>query len=84
MELAKWLFVTGTVVVHNSLLLYNFTDCLLPKKVGPCEAAIPRYYYDSKTNKCEFFYYGGCEGNANNFETKRECEATCKRGTLSR
>ncbi|KAK7473995.1 hypothetical protein BaRGS_00034764 [Batillaria attramentaria] len=51
--------------------------CRLPKKVGLCKAAFPRYYYDSQTNACEFFIYGGCGKNGNNFETLAECEATC-------
>ena len=45
--------------------------------VGPCEAAMPRYYYDTESESCEFFYYGGCEGNANNFETRKECVDEC-------
>jgi hypothetical protein len=29
------------------------------------------------TGECEAFSYGGCEGNANNFETKAACEQAC-------
>jgi hypothetical protein len=29
------------------------------------------------TGQCEPFIYGGCEGNANNFETLAECERAC-------
>ncbi|CAN8032159.1 unnamed protein product [Ixodes persulcatus] len=52
--------------------------CSLPKKVGPCRAAMPRYYFDVTTGKCEQFIYGGCEGNANNFHTLKQCQRTCK------
>ncbi|KAH6926581.1 hypothetical protein HPB50_019822 [Hyalomma asiaticum] len=51
--------------------------CKLPKKVGPCRARVPRYYYNTTTGTCEFFVYGGCQGNANNFKTLKECELTC-------
>ncbi|MEM7245767.1 MAG: BPTI/Kunitz domain-containing protein [Acidobacteriota bacterium] len=51
--------------------------CLLPADPGPCEAAIPRWYFDATTGNCEEFLYGGCEGNGNNFETQRECELHC-------
>lgn len=53
--------------------------CELPAKVGNCRAAIPRYYYNSKSGECEMFLYGGCDGNENNFETKEECENKCKK-----
>nr|P81547.1 RecName: Full=PI-actitoxin-Axm2a; Short=PI-AITX-Axm2a; AltName: Full=Kunitz-type protease inhibitor AXPI-I; Short=AXAPI [Anthopleura aff. xanthogrammica] len=52
-------------------------DCLLPKKVGPCRAAVPRFYYNSDSGKCEGFTYGGCHANANNFKTKDECKNAC-------
>jgi len=29
------------------------------------------------TGECEPFTWGGCEGNANNFETESDCEAEC-------
>jgi hypothetical protein len=53
-------------------------DCSQPKATGPCMASLPRFYYNSATKKCESFIYGGCQGNGNNFETKAQCETTCK------
>eukprot|EP01084_Bolivina_argentea_P300756 518683_1 len=52
--------------------------CSLSSDAGPCEAIMPRYHYDSNTQQCEAFTYGGCEGNANNFETLSDCHATCQ------
>ncbi|CAI9621034.1 unnamed protein product [Staurois parvus] len=52
--------------------------CYLPKEVGPCEALMPRFYYDKNTGTCELFIYGGCKGNANNFSTKEACENACQ------
>ena len=52
--------------------------CLLPKKPGPCKAYIPRYYFHKKAGECREFYYGGCSGNANNFETLAACQTTCQ------
>ncbi|GFV25247.1 tissue factor pathway inhibitor [Trichonephila clavipes] len=54
--------------------------CKQKKEAGPCKAAIPRYYYNKKTKKCEKFIYGGCNGNSNNFRTLEDCEAACGRG----
>ncbi|XP_004676745.1 PREDICTED: tissue factor pathway inhibitor 2 isoform X1 [Condylura cristata] len=53
--------------------------CLLPQEVGPCRARIPSYYYDRYTQSCRQFMYGGCEGNANNFETWSACNEACWR-----
>ncbi|XP_038652369.1 carboxypeptidase inhibitor SmCI-like [Scyliorhinus canicula] len=51
--------------------------CSMPREVGSCRASITRYYYNSATNACEQFTYGGCRGNANNFETMSECQTNC-------
>lgn len=51
--------------------------CSLPADPGPCRAAIPRYFFNSKTGVCEEFTYGGCDGNMNNFETLEECNQQC-------
>ncbi|XP_055974549.1 tissue factor pathway inhibitor 2-like [Sorex fumeus] len=55
----------------------NAEVCLLPQDEGPCRALIPSYYYDRNTQNCSLFMYGGCEGNANNFETFEECTEAC-------
>ncbi|XP_062587847.1 BPTI/Kunitz domain-containing protein-like, partial [Saccostrea cucullata] len=54
--------------------------CSQPKVVGPCKALIRRWWYNKRTaNRCERFNYGGCQGNQNNFESKKGCENRCKR-----
>ncbi|XP_052028380.1 tissue factor pathway inhibitor 2 [Apodemus sylvaticus] len=55
----------------------NLEICLLPLDVGPCQAFIPRFYYDRDQQKCRRFKYGGCLGNANNFHSRELCEHTC-------
>ncbi|XP_070600484.1 kunitz-type serine protease inhibitor 4-like isoform X2 [Erythrolamprus reginae] len=51
--------------------------CYLPPVTGPCKAKMPRFYYNSTSNQCQGFIYGGCGGNANNFKTKKACHFTC-------
>ena len=41
---------------------------------GPCEAAMPKYYYDPATRMCKEFLWGGC-GGVVPFETMEECTA---------
>lgn len=54
--------------------------CGLPIVVGPCEAAIRRYAFDTEAGRCVPFTYGGCGGNANNFESLAACQAVCPGG----
>ncbi|XP_077523242.1 colostrum trypsin inhibitor-like [Amblyomma americanum] len=52
--------------------------CSEPKVVGPCEAAMSRFFYNATSQACEHFVYGGCRGNGNNFRTEQECQETCE------
>ena len=36
-----------------------------------------RYYFDSEDGTCKLFYYGGCEGNKNNFKSLQTCQSRC-------
>lgn len=35
------------------------------------------WYFKSSSRSCEYFDYGGCEGNENKFPSAEECEKTC-------
>jgi hypothetical protein len=50
---------------------------MLPREKGPCKDDQEKFYFDTKTGKCEKFPFGGCFGNLNNFESLDECESTC-------
>ncbi|KAL3986271.1 Kunitz/Bovine pancreatic trypsin inhibitor domain family protein [Acanthocheilonema viteae] len=52
--------------------------CQLPKERGPCDQYELRFYYNSRLGECKYFFFGGCEGNANNFERVEECERICR------
>ncbi|XP_067410634.1 BPTI/Kunitz domain-containing protein-like [Emydura macquarii macquarii] len=51
--------------------------CKLPPEAGPCDGALPRFFYRAEAGRCERFTYGGCEGNGNNFETETTCLQAC-------
>ncbi|KAF5917490.1 colostrum trypsin inhibitor-like [Diceros bicornis minor] len=52
--------------------------CQLPPVRGPCKGYFHPYFYNSTSNECEHFIYGGCQGNANNFETIEICLWVCR------
>ena len=55
--------------------------CQLPAAPGPCSEEIEwRFYYNTASQHCEKFIYGGCGGNKNNFETLQDCENVCSEG----
>ncbi|EDV32988.1 uncharacterized protein Dana_GF22706 [Drosophila ananassae] len=52
--------------------------CWYPANPGPCQDFVKVWGYDYLTNRCIFFYYGGCGGNPNRFYTKEDCLNTCR------
>ncbi|HEX6271671.1 MAG TPA: BPTI/Kunitz domain-containing protein [Polyangiaceae bacterium] len=53
------------------------SHCSLPPEPGECLGSIRRLAFEPTTGLCLPFVYGGCGGNANNFETAEECYAAC-------
>ena len=53
--------------------------CLEPVEAGPCDGEVTAYFYDKDAGRCQAFIYGGCEGNANRYETEEQCERLCGR-----
>ncbi|XP_031805345.1 WAP four-disulfide core domain protein 8-like [Sarcophilus harrisii] len=51
--------------------------CLLIPEVGDCENFSLRWFYSTKARACKHFFYSGCDGNVNNFPTKKICEQSC-------
>ncbi|CAI5451245.1 unnamed protein product [Caenorhabditis angaria] len=51
--------------------------CSLPKQRGPCDKYELRFYFNADLNECKYFFWGGCEGNTNNFERVEDCESAC-------
>lgn len=60
--------------------MHPLDRCKLQKFEGVCGAQIGMYYYDQSRDACDFFYYSGCMGNNNRFETYEECRQTCVQG----
>ena len=60
---------------HNFILGYV---CKLPIERGLCLALIPSWAYNWEKKQCQQFFYGGCGGNGNRFETREACEDQCQ------
>ncbi|XP_063341583.1 collagen alpha-6(VI) chain-like isoform X2 [Pelmatolapia mariae] len=63
---------------QSSLSGADLTDiCFLTKDAGDCVNYTVRWFFDHKRSVCSRFWYSGCGGNKNRFETQAECERVC-------
>ncbi|KRZ68846.1 Papilin, partial [Trichinella papuae] len=51
--------------------------CEQRKERGFCDLFELRFYYDVQLEECNYFFYGGCGGNQNNFKRLSDCKQTC-------
>ncbi|XP_077159547.1 collagen alpha-4(VI) chain-like isoform X2 [Paroedura picta] len=53
--------------------------CFVDMDSGACEDYRLKWYYHQGRDMCFQFWYGGCGGNKNRFETQKECEILCRK-----
>ncbi|XP_039629616.1 BPTI/Kunitz domain-containing protein [Polypterus senegalus] len=60
-------------------VLYPETDavCKMKNDKGFCQGFYYVFHYDWSKRTCDGFFYTGCGGNGNRFETKEMCNRTC-------
>ncbi|XP_055618805.1 papilin isoform X1 [Toxorhynchites rutilus septentrionalis] len=52
--------------------------CVLKKDMGTCHNYTVKYFFDIEYGGCGRFWYGGCEGNKNRFDSADECKNVCE------
>ncbi|XP_027523645.1 collagen alpha-3(VI) chain isoform X4 [Corapipo altera] len=68
---------------HENRLSPAVDICWLQKDVGTCRDFVLMWYHDPNTRSCARFWYGGCGGNENRFQTQKECENFCISGNIN-
>ncbi|NXJ88985.1 PPN1 protein, partial [Corythaixoides concolor] len=52
--------------------------CLEAPDTGPCHSFSPKWFFEGRQHgRCSRFWYGGCGGTRNRFESREQCEAAC-------
>ncbi|CAI5448083.1 unnamed protein product [Caenorhabditis angaria] len=62
----------------------TFADCFSGKDVGNSNCGQNgerQFFFHKQTRTCQPFYYQGCDGNDNRYQTKQACETACKNAT---
>ncbi|XP_069814429.1 collagen alpha-4(VI) chain-like [Dendropsophus ebraccatus] len=62
---------------NEGLQVRNKDICTLNKEEGDCQDYALKWWYDADRNECDQFWYGGCGGNKNRFETQEQCMVAC-------
>uniref|UniRef100_A0A665WII7 Collagen type XXVIII alpha 1 chain n=1 Tax=Echeneis naucrates TaxID=173247 RepID=A0A665WII7_ECHNA len=62
---------------HITFLVIPVKACSKSLDPGPCRQYVVKWYYDPEANTCAQFWFGGCQGNTNNFETEANCRNSC-------
>ncbi|CAF3788380.1 unnamed protein product [Rotaria sordida] len=58
-------------------IMGGLSICLQNPDIGPCKASIEQYFFNAQLGSCQIFFWGGCGGNQNRFNSRSECERTC-------
>jgi len=63
--------------LHKKITMETTNMCMQEILVGSCNQSLARWAFNPEMRKCQPFYYNGCDGNTNNFNTVEECESKC-------
>lgn len=57
--------------------MFYLAGCSMTKERGTCRNYTVKWFFDMQYGGCSRFWYGGCDGNANRYKSKEECEQIC-------
>eukprot|EP00062_Callorhinchus_milii_P005544 gi/632945099/ref/XP_007887867.1/ PREDICTED: collagen alpha-6(VI) chain-like isoform X1 [Callorhinchus milii] len=55
----------------------SYDVCALNVDEGNCRNYILKWFFNQELKRCQQFWFSGCRGNRNRFDTKQECEDLC-------
>lgn len=61
--------------------------CSLPpidKPNHPCKGFFRKWTFNATEETCRFYIYGGCHGTKNLFDSRKQCQSTCKSSVTSK
>ncbi|KAM8967117.1 collagen alpha-1(XXVIII) chain [Pelodytes ibericus] len=58
-------------------ILEKDARCREKMQPGDCRDYQVKWYYDEDANACARFWYSGCHGSQNRFETEKQCQDVC-------
>lgn len=80
---AAFLLLALATTLHNHVLAFSVPElCSLMVNAGDCTNTTRMWHFNSSSGACEPFSYGGCQGNANRFPRREDCETACKRDSV--
>ncbi|XP_072365906.1 collagen alpha-6(VI) chain-like isoform X1 [Scyliorhinus torazame] len=71
------LLVTTEFTEEPQIYTNNHGACALNLEEGNCYNYTIKWFFNNKKKGCSRFWYGGCGGNKNRFDTREDCETLC-------
>ncbi|XP_034662170.1 kunitz-type serine protease inhibitor HCRG2-like [Drosophila subobscura] len=71
------LLLSSALALNQTLMEIRKSICLEPSSYGSCKERQLRFHYDALSNSCNAFYYSGCGGTQNRFESQTQCWDYC-------
>uniref|UniRef100_A0A8C4QAN0 BPTI/Kunitz inhibitor domain-containing protein n=1 Tax=Eptatretus burgeri TaxID=7764 RepID=A0A8C4QAN0_EPTBU len=72
-----WFYCLFFKFIFFALWYVGHGMCNLPNDPGSCQDFAVKWFFVPESSGCNRFWYGGCDGNGNRFETKEACMMTC-------